>query len=338
MQRGKGLFARYRRESGLQMMREEDTDPCDFVVWLYSLRPSLAKTSGWRIYRAAALAWVQTLPHDGRDEAISMLEADIGIGADQGRAKPSDRQSDKTLSEPAQRFGYRDFVKVQKMAGIVSRSQAVPWLREWLLAGIHTGLQPSEWAAAVLEVRADPKMPRRRRAWLHVLNAKAPGTDAVQRTLDISNFSDDAFEVVRRHTERVNAWSLAGQFEMRHSQCAQLLYDTCAALFPRQQQHYSLHSLRHQFIANIKTIYGPAEVAALVGHIGKVEKAKHYAKRPAAWRSNEIRDVPVPMPGLVKRMARQWRLFHEREKMKKLRQDLLERRRQARAKKARREG
>jgi hypothetical protein len=66
------------------------------------------------------------------------------------------------------------------------------------------------------------------------------GANATQRTLDISGFSEIAFGAVRRHVERAGEWSLARKFEMRHSQCVQLLYQACSALFPRQQQRYSL--------------------------------------------------------------------------------------------------
>jgi hypothetical protein len=126
-------------------------------------------------------------------------------------------------------------------------------------------------------------------------------------------------------------WSLAQQFEMRHSQCAQLLYKTCSVLFPRQRQRYSLFSLRHQFIANMKTIYRPAEVAALVGHISEDEAVEHYGKRRAAWLPEEIRDMPAPMPGEVKRMHRQWELYEGRREVKKLREALLDRRREVKA-------
>ena len=334
IQRGKGLFARYQRERGLQMMRNEDVDPRDFVVWLFSLKPAL-RPSSWRIYREAGSALVLTVPHAHLEEAVAMLEADIGRGEGGGRAKPRGRRGGPERSEPARRFGRSDFDELMKEVGKLSRSEAVPWLREWLSAGINTGLQPSEWAATILEVRSDANMRHGRRAWLHVLNAKARAdANATQRTLDISNFSDIAFDAVHRHAQRACEWSLAQKFEMRHSQCAQLLYDVCAALFPRQQQPYSLFSLRHQFIANMKTFYQPAEVAALVGYISdKDEAVEHYGKRRAAWLREEIREVPVPMPEQVKRMHLQSELYEGRRKAKKLRQALIERRHEARANK-----
>jgi len=326
LQRGSGLFARYRRELGLHNLLKEDCDPCDFVVWLFSLKPMLA-VSSWRIYRASALAWLQTVPHARLDEALATLEADIGIGADAGRARPLGRAGGPARSELAMRFGCGDFAIVMNEVHRLSRSAAVPWLADWLVAGVHTGLRPSEWAATVLEVRSDPGLRQGRRAWLHVLDAEArTGAVAVQRTLDISNFSAPVLDAVRRHSERANAWLLTDKFEMRYSQCAQLLYDVCSVLFPRQQQRYSLFSLRHQFIANMKTIYQPAEVAALVGNIGNDETVKHYSKRRVAWLSKQICEVPVPMPEQVIKMRRQWELYEQRRMAKELRRKLRERR------------
>jgi hypothetical protein len=331
IQRGQGLFARYRRESGVQL-RKEDVDPRNFVDWLFSLKPMLASSSSWRIYRASVMAWLQTVPHDGLEEALAVLEADIGIGADGGRARPRGRRGGLARSEPAKRFDKADFDTLMNKVGNLSRSKAGPWLRDWVSAGINTGLQPSEWAAVDLEVRNDPSQRHGRRALLYVLNAKASaaGGNRIERILDISNFSDIAFDAVRRHAERATEWSLAQKFEMRQSQCAQLLYEVCSVLFPRQQQRYSLYSLRHQFIANMKDVYEPAEVAALVGQISDADEAvEHYGKRRAAWLRAEIHEVPVPMPEQVKKMRRQWELYVERRKAKMMRRALAERRHEA---------
>ena len=251
IKRGKGLFARYRRESGLKI-REEDVDPRDFVVWLLSLKPALAPSS-WRTYRGAALAWLQTVPHPGLATALAMLEADIGVGADAGRARPHGRQGGRWPSDVAKRFPCADFDAVMR-GGRFLRSEARFWLSDWMVAGVHTGLRTSEWAATSLETIRDPDRPHGRRALLYVLytNPSVEGANAIQRTLDISSFSDDAFETVRRHVERASEWSRSHKFDMRHSQCAQLLYEICGTLFPLKCQRYSLDSLRHQFVANMK--------------------------------------------------------------------------------------
>jgi hypothetical protein len=195
-------------------------------------------------------------------------------------------------------------------------------------------LRTSEWAATLLETISDPDRPYGRRAMLYVLytNPNVEGANAIKRTLDISNFSEDAYETVRRHVERANEWSRSHKFDMRHSQCAQLLYEICGSLFSRKCQRYTLDSLRHQFIANMKTLYNPVGVAALVGHIGSERGAgEHYGKRRAAWHKDKIREIPVPVQEQVEMMERQWKLYKEHRDVKNLLKARTERRHEAAA-------
>lgn len=326
--RGRLFLRRYQREIG-QQLKDEDVDPTDFVNWLFSFEP-LVQEPSWRIYRAAGRALVQTLQQAGREEALEMIEVDVGAGAEVAR------------SGQVTRFAKLDLDDVFKNIRMLTRSDAVPWIIDWLSAGIHTGLSPLEWATADLEVLDDPSRPRGRRALLYVINAKAShaiGGICIQRTLDISSFSDAALDAVRRMVERAGHWLLKKEFEMRQAQCAQVLGEVCAALFPRQRQRYSLYSLRHQFIANMKAIYPPAEVAALVGHIGmnkdknnsENEAAEPYAKRRAAWQLDEISERPVPIPEQVKNMRRRLELYEERLDAIRMRKAAKEKRSRRRA-------
>jgi hypothetical protein len=165
-----------------------------------------------------------------------------------------------------------------------------------------------------------------------VVNAEASWGRAnfCYRTLDISNFSDQAFAAVEEMVKLAGQWTIADEFEMRHSQVAQLLYDVCAVLFPRQRQRYSLSSMRQQFIANMRSFYSPAEVAALVGHISN-EPTEHYAKRRHAWLDNKICEVPVPMPASVLQMRRRLKWHEDRQQMQLLRRTLNEKRRSRRS-------
>lgn len=316
--RGWGLFARYRRESGLSLAAEE-LDPRDFVNWLFGLKPSLKMTS-WRQYRSAALVWVQALPHTWMEEAAALIEADIGVGVDEGRAEQFGRRVGLVRQERAKRFDKKDFDEIVRILATFSRSAAVPWLKSWLSTGIDTGLRPFEWATTDLEVRSDPSRQRGRQAWLHVVNAEASfgRSNFCYRTLDISNFSDHAFEAVKEMVDRAGQWTIADEFEMRHSQVAQLLYEACAVLFPRQRQRYSLYSLRDQFIANMRALYPPAEIAALVGHISN-EPAEHYGKRRIAWLDDEICERPLPMPDSVAQMRIRLKWHEDRQWVQGLR-------------------
>jgi integrase len=312
--RGRMLIARYRRESGVEFA-DEDIDPRDFVNWLLSLKPTV-KPSTWRVYRVSAVAKIQTMPNDGHLEALAMLEDDIGAGAGEARSMQHGRRVGSTSSDKATRIDRDHFDAILSDLRFASRSQAVPWLRDWMIAGINTGLSPAEWSAVDLEIREDRGRTRGRRVWLHVINAKAThgGANGSSRTLDISDFSDEAFEAVQRMVRRATDWALTGEFRPRQSQCAQLFYEICAAKFSRRTIRYSLYTFRHQFIANMKTIYRHAEVAALAGHLTDETATEHYGKRRQAWHPHEIREVPVPIEQEVTRFRKRLEFSEARRK------------------------
>ena len=321
--RGKTLFARYQRETGV-IVAAEDTDPLKFVRWTQSLKLAL-KASSWRAYRLGARAFIKTLPHEAMLEAVDMLDGDVGARANELRApQPGRQQVGHDRPGWAKRVNKADFDAVLDSLSTFSRSKMGPCLKDWMLAGIHTGLQPSEWPTAVLDTRPDPSQPRGQRVWLHVVNAKA--VHATHRMLDISGFSDANLDAVRQMIAWASKWSLAKEFDRRRSQCTQLLGEAFAAMFPRQQQRCSLDTLHHQFVHNMQTKYARAEVAALVGFLSN-ETVVDYGKRRLAWPDEEIREIPVPMAAQVTRMRERLELYEQRHKVWLMRQALKERRR-----------
>lgn len=340
LRRAKILFARYQREIGVPI-REEDVDAELFLDWLFSLRP-MVSGSTWVVYRSWVLTWLESYPHANREAAIDRLAADVGAGADAHQGRRQGRPPGRAQFEPARRFGKKDFDKVLSNCAQHSDSHAVPWLLDWMRAGISTGLWPSEWALTCLEVRKDEIRANGRQARLYVMRPSATnlGHAIVQRTLDISDFSEAAFQAVRNMVERGQEWTRTQRYDRRQSQCAQLLYQVCDILFRRQQQRYSLDSIRHQFIANMKFVYKdkPAEVAALVGHLVVDRPVERYSKRRAAWQREEIREIPVPMPEQVRRMAKQLQFYEERHEVQELRRAAKLRRKEAKLKRAKSKG
>lgn len=138
--------------------------------------------------------------------------------------------------------------------------------------------------------------------------------------------SDPADDVPCRIEDRTSAPTSYGGSMNRPA-----ALNVCATLFPRQQRH-SLYSLRHQFIANMTTIYEPAEIAALVGHVTNETAVEHYSKRRTAWQQHHIRDVPIPMPDQVAQMRKRLKMFDDRRPSRLARRDLIERRPAAKAK------
>jgi hypothetical protein len=319
--RGDGLLERYKRETGTRVSHE-DLDPRQFVNWLLGLKPVVTDNT-WRGYRACATAVIQSIPSVYLDEALGMLHADLQVGSDEGPPafKPRDEENAVGASLRAKRIDYQHFQLLKRSLRVTSRSKVVGWLTDSLDAGIHTGLRPMEWALTTIERRPDRNFPRGERIWLHVVSAKAAeGRATTHRTLDISNFSIETLGAVERVVERSREWVLSGRWASRQSEVSRLFRQTCEALFPRMQIHYTLHSLRHQFIANMKTIYTREQVAAMADHVSIDTQVQHYTKRRSSWSKEEISDVPVPVEGQVARIKRRLELLDERRAVTAMKQ------------------
>jgi hypothetical protein len=309
--RGRGLMERFKRENDIHISME-DIDPRDFANWLLGLKPFITRNT-WRSYRAAALAIIQSIPSIYLDEALAMLNSDLQVGDDDG-APVSKRKKDEDAtgaSLRAKRMDHQHLQQLKRRLRVTTRSQVQGWLRDWLEAGINTGLRPMEWSLTSLERRADRRFPNGR-VWLHVVSAKAADGRATHRTLDLSNFSTEALEAVERMVDRSREWVLMGNWSDRQADVSKLLRKLCKLMFPRMQKQYTLYSLRHQFIANMKTIYTREEVAAMVGHISLETQVEHYGKKRVAWDFRLITEVPMPVEEQVAQIKRRLELFDER--------------------------
>jgi hypothetical protein len=313
LSRGRGLLERYKWETGTPVSIE-DIDPCQFINWLLGLKPMVTNNT-WRGHRASAAAVIQSIPSIHMDEALGMLHADLQVGSDEGPPafRPRDKENAVGASLRAKRMDYQHFQQLKRSLRVTSRSKVVGWLKDSLDAGIHTGLRPTEWALTTIERWPDRNFRRGERIWLHVVSAKAAeGRATTHRTLDISNFSIETLGAVERVVERSREWVLSGRWASRQGEVSRLFRQTCGALFPRMQIHYTLYSLRHQFIANMKTIYSREQVAAMADYVSIDTQGQHYTKRRSSWSKEEISDVPVPVQEQVARIKRRLELLDER--------------------------
>jgi hypothetical protein len=89
-------------------------------------------------------------------------------------------------------------------------------------------------------------------------------------------------------------------------------------LFPTRRIKLSLFTLRHQFIANMKSVMDRAEVIAVAGDVGVEDESEHYAKRRAAWNRPDIKDAPVPFEEQVQQARKYLSLVEDRETVMRL--------------------
>jgi hypothetical protein len=325
LERGRMLVQRYRRERDLGSTSIDGLDPVEFVNWLFSLKPTLSRAT-WRPYRQAAKAILTSVPHDDTETAIAMIDADIAEASaasekdhapEAERERPATRKDGiprRTSGLKEKRFLKKDFDRVLAYLRYYSRSKFAPILGDWMAAGITTGLRPIEWRATDIEVKEDPAAPRGRWVWLYVLNAKHTNGrgNGLVRTIDISHFSDGTIDSIRRMSQRGAQWLIDGVYDSMQSQSSQLLYAVCEKLFSTRNKTYALYSLRHQFVANAKSIHRPEEVSALLGHVVTDTAAENYGRKTSSWGPEEITDRAEPVPEEVATVRQRLIFFQER--------------------------
>jgi hypothetical protein len=320
LRRGKLLFDRWRREMRLTAGLDA-LSPIDFVNWLLSLKPSL-KSSTWRMYRQCAIHYVEGWPGEDMNKAVEMLDNDA---IDRSREPKEEQEtSGRKRSKPERRtsalkekrFPVEDFERVMTYLNQFSRSKVAQTTIDWLRAGVMTGLRPIEWRASDLEITADPKAARGRRAYLYVINAKATngrGTGVV-RTLDVSAFKDEELEVIRRMVDKARDWAIRGNYGDMQGKCSDLLYAATDRIWPTRRYAYSLYSCRHQAIANWKSIMEPSEIAAIVGHGVTATQGEHYGKRRSSWPPEAMPTLPRAVPEELAVVRDRIRMYDDRMK------------------------
>jgi len=301
---GRRLLARYIRTQAPRML-SEDVNPLDFVNWLLAWKPFWDHDT-WRLHRAGAIVVVQTIPSPHVTEALAWLY--------------SDPQTESQVGARERLRAHRmEQLHLEKLKSTLrkSSSKVARWLEIWLDAGIYTGLLPAEWPLATVETCPDAGAPHGRRVWLHAVMGHVQNKWLTHRTLEISKFSESAVDTVRQMIGNAREWASEEKFAARQGEIAHLLRETSKMCFRRMELQYDLHSLRQQFIENMRSQYGDAEIAALAGHLCLNKEKKHYSKRRSAW--TKIDQVPVPSQQWVARMKTRLDVYLEIQELMKIR-------------------
>lgn len=318
---GKVLLKRYMREMEIPLDTPGYVDPESFVDWFLAQKTGY-KPSTWRHYRRAVITVVEANPHDNREAALSRLSFDVDevrSGDEYKRRKAAAQESGESGSrsyrEKLKFIPDQDFYRICFAAGqSLKSSQLGGDLKDWLKAGVKTGLRPSEWKATSVVQETDPEAFLERRIYLYVINAKNTNgrSNGVVRTLDLTAMTDDDVVTIMRHSDRAARKYREGAFDEWMKSCSKLLERICDRMYrkkgeTRASRSYSLYALRHQFIANMKDSYpdNPEWVSAMAGH-SVVETAKsHYAKRRSSWAPDKIGPLPRPVDEEVATIRRQ---------------------------------
>ena len=155
--------------------------------------------------------------------------------------------------------------------------------------------------------------PTQRYIWGVVTAQRHEPNRLTYRTLDISGYQPETVAAIRRMITNSRKWAIDGKIQERRSDCAQMLYEACDALFPSRKIKFSLFTFRHQFIANMKSLMAQAEVIAMVGDVDVDDDREYYTKRRAAWIKSDIKNVATPIEEYVRQVDRSVRLVEDRK-------------------------
>lgn len=327
---GRQLKDRYRREHMLSL--RDEPNPVSFANWLLGIRATVKPTT-WRVYRQAAISTIQAMDSHEVEQALAMIEAAIDLDFGEARMthvrRDAEGEGERTAAHKAKSITYEQFTIVVRDLPRASHSSYVRPLAAWIVAGMATGLRPSEWEAATFSYVDDPRARRGRRVYLHVANAKATNgrANGERRTLDLTNLSDEGLEAVERFVEYAADWAHDGAFMKNKNACSRILREVSPILFRSPNgKLLTLYTLRHQFVANMKTVYPAEELAALLGHSATDTQGVWYGKKRSGWAPEHIRDVPAPVESEVALVRKRLEVAQERLRIKGLKEKVHARR------------
>jgi hypothetical protein len=251
----------------------------------------------FRQYKAALVValegLIQTEPFNQ-----SLRESLICLSSESQTAcvkKPS-----RTSASKAKRFTLGDRETIYSALD-KSRSPRARLLAHFIRAACCTGLRPIEWRRTTL---VPPEFGVHIK--LSVQNAKATNgrANGARRTLRWSSMSDHAKESIEAILALAGECATDGEFDTILRALDEVLHDVARRLWPRRVRHCCLYSCRHEFAAQAKTVYSPAEVAALMGHGDDRTAASHYGRPSRSKRAIKLNtsvelELPKPDQGEV---------------------------------------
>jgi hypothetical protein len=167
----------------------------------------------------------------------------------------------------------------------------------WFLAGIITGLRPSEWQTAQLGENKE------RERVLVVINAKNTNGRAhgTTRTIRLHEISVQDFKIVEEHLRNVESHKFPQSFPNFYLGCRKLIYRISKQIWPRRLKRPALYTTRHKFGADAKSTYDGHEIAALMGHASTDTAYQHYGRRHTGSGNMSVKASRLDMDAVAKR-------------------------------------
>jgi hypothetical protein len=292
-QRAAGLIARWRRECEhdprSRMPHASAEWAHAFAEWVVTQKPSWVATS-WRQVKSSVLHYLRREHRARTDQqaafqlAIALLEAQT----QQGTAK----KTTKTSSMKDKRLRDADHAKIRARL-LESGSKYAKRLIDFLHAARLTGLRPDEWPTATLDLGPDGSGP----VVLIVVNSKNTQgrSHGLTRTLTWPTLDQANISALQECILWAFSADCDDRFEADLKAMQRLLRDICRELWPRRKKKIAQYSCRHEFAAQAKRVYSPAEVAALMGHMSDATATQHYGRMRGS-KGKLSAEFPLPTP------------------------------------------
>jgi len=300
--RGRQLEERFHREMGIPS--GTPLAPLEFATWFLSMRPEL-KPSSWRYYKQAVIFHLTRIQSSEAEDAVALIESETAWDSEMdmvgNRATPAKKTKSAgkvvVSATKAQFFDYEDWQRLDMYLRMRVWSKYTNVLRNWLRAGLATGLRPDEWRSTTIMVYEGPDGDR---TYLFVGNAKATngrGNGKV-RSIDITDLTEETRMAVEQMSRDGALWQADGVYDSVQNQVSQTLYRADNTLWPaRKTRTYALYSCRHQFILNHRSLGLPEDqLSAMLGHMVTDTQMAHYGRRGKGWSPDKILDVAKAHP------------------------------------------
>ncbi len=299
LKRAAGLLKRYSKEKGLPK-----DEYGKLASWLEELKPAMAVRS-WRLYKAALVCYLDVIGQYELRDALKLLNSS-GCKAKGKKSEGNTSQKKKKNVSQIEEETLTQYLNTQR--------EEYYWALRTLIffkATLVTGLRPEEWRDAVYLEENLPGINCETPA-LRVKNAKATNGRAhgEYRHLILTNMSESDINTILlqlQFTDVSLTHGLLGSdgkltWTQYYESIRKCLYRAYKVLFPRAESLVSIYSCRHQCIADLKTVYSRAEVAAMVGHATDRTATDHYGKKNYGRRGR----LPKPHPPEVERIRHQY--------------------------------
>lgn len=260
-----------------------EISPAEFVEWLAGRRPQITANT-WRQNKANVVCFFEQFQDD------PVYVAALGELLKLGSTGCRPCKHGKTSSRKAKFVSEEDAERLLKAL----RSAPGEWGRRAALlfeATLKAGLRPAEWESAKAAATG-----------LLVKNAKATNGRANGEYRAVPLEPSD-LEICRHNIAEIQQWMEAtgGRYSTYIAVVRNAIQRTTRRIFKRVAKPgkgIAIYSARHQFGANMKNIYGPAGVAALMGHRSEKTAKWHYARKGRGWAKFKAtrRTLAKPLP------------------------------------------